>query len=81
MEYQIVEATRWLQSPFFDAFFKVVSWFGTEIFFLIVFVGLYWAYKREYALKFGVFYLVSVGVNSILKLAFNRTRPNGGEHS
>ena len=81
MEYQIVEATRWLKSQFFDAFFNVVSWFGTELFFLIVFTLLYWAYKREYALKFGLFYLISVGVNGLLKVIVNRTRPNGGEHS
>ena len=81
MEMQIVEATRWLQSPFFDAFFKVVSWFGTELFFLMVFTLLYWAYKREFALRFGLFYLISYGLCGLLKLVVPRIRPNGGEHS
>ena len=81
MEMQIVEATRWLQSPFFDAFFKVVSWFGTELFFLMVFTLIYWAYKREFALRFGLFYLMSYCLNALLKLVVPRTRPNGGEHS
>ena len=81
MEYSIVEATQWCKSTFADAFFNVISWFGTELFFLIVFTALYWTYRKEFALKFGLFYLVSVGINGFLKVVINRTRPNGQGHS
>lgn len=81
MEYTIVEATRWCQSSFFDSFFQIITWFGDEVFFLLSFTLIYWLYKREYALKFGLFYLISTGVNGFLKVVVGRTRPNGGTGS
>ncbi len=77
MEYAIVDATQWCKSSFCDAFFNVISWFGDKLFFLLAFTLLYWVYKKEFALKYGLFYLISVGINGFLKITVNRTRPNG----
>ena len=75
MELEIVKGIQSLANSFFDGLFSIITLMGEEIFFFLAFLGLYWCYKKEFAFKYGLFYIVSFGVNEGIKGIFKRKRP------
>lgn len=75
MELEIVKGIQSLANSFFDGLFSIITLLGEEIFFFLAFLGLYWCYKKEFAFKYGLFYIVSFGVNEGVKGIFKRQRP------
>jgi membrane-associated phospholipid phosphatase len=60
----------WLTGPM-----NFFSFLGTLYFFLLVAPALYWCVDASLGLRFGLFLMVSSGLNSIFKLAFHAPRP------
>jgi membrane-associated phospholipid phosphatase len=63
-------AGNWLTIPM-----QIFSFFGTEIFFILLIPLIYWCINARTGLKVGVSFLVSLSVNHVLKLAFQGLRP------
>ncbi len=64
-----------IRSPFFDAFFFSVSFFGTHIFFLMVLPFLYWCVEKKYASRIFILYLFSSWSNTVMKDLIHHPRP------
>ena len=75
MEINIIKAIQSGATIFFDGLFSFLTLMGEEIFFFLVFLYLYWCYKKEFAFKFGIFYLISYFTNELTKGLFKRKRP------
>jgi membrane-associated phospholipid phosphatase len=60
----------WLKTPM-----EVVSFFGTEYFFLLLLPALYWCAEAGVGLRVGVILLLNTSVNDALKMAFHGPRP------
>lgn len=75
MEINIIKAFQSIANSFLDVVFWLITKMGEEIFFLLVFVGIYLLYSKKFAFKFTIYYLVSVGVNAVIKLIIRRPRP------
>lgn len=75
MEIKIVEFFQNISNSFLDVFWGIITKMGEETFFLIAFAGIYLCYSKLFAIKYTFYYLVSVGVNSIVKSVFDRPRP------
>lgn len=75
MEIAIVKFFQSMANSFLDVFFWLVTKIGEETFFLIAFVGIYLCYDKFFAVKYIFYYLMSVGVNSLMKFAVKRPRP------
>ena len=75
MEVEIVKFFQNLANSFFDIFFWLITKMGEETFFLFVFAGIYLCYDKFFAVKYTFYYLMSVGVNTLVKGIVKRTRP------
>ena len=75
MELNIIKAIQSAGNAVLDGLFGFLTLMGEEIFFFFIFLFLYWFYKKEFAFKFGFFYLVNYFLNSLIKKIFNRPRP------
>lgn len=75
MEINIIKAFQSIANSFLDVVFWLITKMGEEIFFLLVFVGIYLLYSKKFAFKFTIYYLISVGVNAVIKLIIRRPRP------
>lgn len=75
MEISIVKAIQSLACGFLDAFFWIVTKIGEEKVFLLILIGIYLLYSKKFAIKYSFFYLVSVGINSLVKIMIKRPRP------
>ncbi len=64
-----------ISSSFWDSFLSVIEVLGTEKFFFIMFLLLYWIFDKRYAFKMAGIYLGSVLVNFSLKNIIRRPRP------
>ena len=64
-----------LRSPFMDLLNKGLSFFGTELFFLIIAVVLYWCIDKKFAYRFFNVYILGVAVTNVMKMSFKRVRP------
>lgn len=74
-----VSIINWLQSfsnGFFDFIFKVITFFGDQIFFIVVGVLIFWLYSKREAFKLVVSFLASSVLVGILKVAVGRLRPH-----
>lgn len=60
----------WLKTPM-----ELFSFFGAEMFFLLLLPGLYWCMGVDIGLRVGVILLLSGAVNDALKMAFHGPRP------
>ena len=60
---------------FFDVFFGICTFFGEELFLLVLFLIFYYAINKRIAKIFGVASIVSVGLNSALKELCKIERP------
>ncbi len=63
------------RSPAADAFFQGVTWFGEEIFAIVVICFLYWCLSKKAALFLGFSYFSAGLVLQALKLTFRIERP------
>ncbi len=75
MGIEIVKAFQKTSNEFLNAVFNFFTLFGEELFFFIVFLGIYWCFSKECAFKFGFFYVFSYFINSIIKSLIMRPRP------
>ncbi len=75
MEINIIKAFQSIANSFLDVVFWLITKMGEEMFFLLVFVGFYLLYSKKFAFKFTIYYLISVGVNAVIKLIIRRPRP------
>lgn len=75
MEIALIKAIQSIGNSFFYVFFLTCTRFGEEIFFFLVFSIIYWCFSKESALKLGLFYVISAGVNFVMKSLVNRPRP------
>lgn len=72
-----VEQILWLQqfSPTLDLPFTVLTTLGDELFFLMLLPFVYWCIDRRTGARLSVLFLVSVAINSLLKVLVNEPRP------
>lgn len=75
MEIGIIKAVQGIANSFLDVVFWLITKMGEEMFFLLIFVGFYLLYSKKFAFKFTIYYLISVGVNGVVKLIIRRPRP------
>jgi membrane-associated phospholipid phosphatase len=54
---------------------QIISFLGTEEFFLLVLTGVYWCYNAGLGMRIGVVLLWTNGINGLFKLAFHSPRP------
>lgn len=74
-EVDIIKALQTMHGPFMDGLNMFLSFFGTETFFLIIAVGLYWCIDKAFAHRFFNVYILGESVTSALKVGFKRVRP------
>jgi len=73
-----IEVIVWVQShstPFWDAFFKAVTFLGNEEFYLLLLPFVYWCVNKRIGISLGYLSLLSVWVNSVVKYLFKIPRP------
>ena len=81
MEIQIVEFFRSWSCSFCNFLFAFTNLLGEDLIFYLIFFALYWAYKKEFAFKYGAVYFFSCFCNIGLKEVVRRPRPMGHENS
>ncbi len=74
-EADIIRSLQMLSNGFTDAFNQVLSFFGTEMFFMIVAVVLYWCVDKAFAYRLFNAYILGVALTNVMKISFKRTRP------
>jgi len=60
----------------FDYLMIFFTMLGNEISYTLIIPILYWCYNKEIAIKAGLVFLVSAGINDIAKIIFNNPRPD-----
>lgn len=75
MELELIRAIQSISSPIFDLVMYGFTNFGESLFFIMVFFILYWCYSKEFAMKYTLIFLLSVGVNQLTKNIVKRPRP------
>jgi len=70
-----IENIQQVQSPFSIAVFQFFTTLGNEIFYLIFFPSLLWCINFRLGIRIGILFLVSVYLNSLLKILFQQPRP------
>ena len=72
---QFIIAVQQMGGPFWDDFFKAVTFTGEEMFYLLFVPILFWAIDHRTAARVGFAFLISAYVNPILKDLFLQPRP------
>ncbi|MBQ7351587.1 MAG: phosphatase PAP2 family protein [Clostridia bacterium] len=75
MEIAIVKFFQGLSSGFADVFFWIVTKLGEETFFMFILLGIYLCYDKMFSVKYSMYYLLSVGINNLIKVVVGRPRP------
>lgn len=75
MEINIIKAVQGIANSFLDVYFWLITKMGEEIFFLLMFAGIYLLYSKQFAYKYSFYYLISVGINAAIKILIRRPRP------
>ncbi|HKL60881.1 MAG TPA: phosphatase PAP2 family protein [Acholeplasma sp.] len=70
-----VEFFQQFSNPVFDWFFRIITEFGDQYFFIILGAILYWTIDKKFAFKFMITFLASAFINGGLKELANTTRP------
>ncbi|MDD3113274.1 MAG: phosphatase PAP2 family protein [Candidatus Izemoplasmatales bacterium] len=73
-----VELIQWLQSfrsDFWDFFFQFWTFFGEELVVIGILGFLYWCYDKKTGETIGLTVFISLVLNSIIKVIFQRPRP------
>lgn len=76
MEINIVKAVQSLACGFLDVVLWVITKLGEETAFILVLMGIYLLYSQRFAIRYGIIYLLSAGLNSIIKNIIKRPRPH-----
>ncbi len=74
-EVDIIRTLQTLSNGFLDALNHIFSFFGTELFFMIVAVVLYWCVDKRFAHRFFNVYILGVALTNVMKISFKRPRP------
>lgn len=74
-EVDIIRTLQTMSNGFLDAVNHILSFFGTEIFFMIVAVVLYWCIDKKFAYRFFNVYILGVALTNVMKISFKRMRP------
>jgi glycerophosphoryl diester phosphodiesterase len=74
---QSVRLILWLQqgSPAWDGFFLFLSSLGGENFYLLLFPAIYWSFDRRLGARLAVLFLLTIWLNSLIKLLAGQPRP------
>lgn len=72
---EVVRCVQTAASPALTAFFRFLSLFGTEHFFLFSLPVVYWCVDHRKGIRLGAFFLVSAAANAWLKELFLQPRP------
>jgi len=64
-----------IRSPFSDAFFFFISFFGTHVFYIILLPFLYWCVDKKYAYGIFIIFLISSWSNAVAKDLLLHPRP------
>ena len=75
MEIAIIKFLQSLQTPVLDEFFKVITYASSYITFIACMVFIFLFVSKRIAINFGLCYGSAIGLNTILKIIFNRQRP------
>lgn len=75
IDISIIEWLQKLSNGFFNLFFKVVTFFGDQIIFILVGVLIYWLYNKRAAFKLVFGYLIGGLLVGTLKVIVARPRP------
>jgi membrane-associated phospholipid phosphatase len=73
-----LDLIRWLQSfrsEFMDLFFQFWTFFGEELVLIGILGFLYWCYDKKTGETIGLTVFISLVINSVVKVIFQRTRP------
>lgn len=75
MEIEIVKWVQSFSSEALDVVNSLITRFGESIFFVCIFLFVYWCVSYEKAFKLALFYIISVGINNLIKVLVKRPRP------
>ncbi|GAE34726.1 phosphatase PAP2 family protein [Halalkalibacter akibai] len=80
---EILRFMTQLQHPFFDGIAAVLTFLGNEEFYFLVIPLVYWCFSKKAGFRLFYIFLLSVTVNSFLKITYAIQRPIGveGVHS
>ena len=72
-----IDEILWLQqfSPALDIPFKLITYMGDEIFFLLLMPFIYWSVDRRIGAELTILFLLSAGLNVYAKLIADQPRP------
>jgi len=71
----VIIVVQQIRSPFFDDFFRTLSFFGTLIFYMLFLPILYWCFDKKNAVRIFILFLISSWINSVMKDFINHPRP------
>jgi membrane-associated phospholipid phosphatase len=77
-----LEILQWftqLQHPVLNEFARVLTFLGNEEFYFLILPLIYWCFSKTTGFRLFYIFMLSVYVNSFLKIAFAVTRPIGAE--
>lgn len=74
-EVEIIKALQKMSCGFMDWLNQAFSFFGTETFFLIVAVFIFWCLDKRFGYKFLNVYILGLAVTNVMKICFKRIRP------
>lgn len=74
-EFQLITLLQQHGSPFLDAMWSFVSFFGEEIIMVGIIGFLYWCYNKDFAKYLGYSMLTSIVFNGLAKNIISRERP------
>ncbi|MGK0465212.1 phosphatase PAP2 family protein [Clostridium sp.] len=77
MQLEIIKFIQSIASPFWDAFFQIVTMTGEEYFYIIAAAIVFWCISKDFGYKLGFAILTSTLINTALKDIINTTRPIG----
>ncbi len=71
----VIKIVQQIRSPFFDLFFKFISFTGGMVFYMIFLPFIYWCYDKKFGSRIFILIIFSGWLNSILKDFINHPRP------
>jgi len=70
-----IQNIQQVQSPFLNMLFQIFSFLGSETFYIIFFSALFWCFNCRLGIRIGILFLVSLYLNTWLKILFQQPRP------
>lgn len=79
-ELKIIYFVQQFATPFLDNFFQAVTMLGEELFYILIFCGIYWCYNKKFGSVFILTFLFGDCVNAGVKDLLHMQRPIGMEN-